>query len=45
MTDDQLFVELERRNAEAEKDPSATVPCTELENESKGMVMATVRFF
>jgi putative addiction module component (TIGR02574 family) len=33
MTDDQLFVELERRDAEAEKDPSATVPWSELKNE------------
>ncbi len=33
MSDDQLFAELERRHVEAEKDPSATVPWSELEKE------------
>jgi len=33
MSDDQLFTELERRHAEAENDPSATVPWSELEKE------------
>ena len=33
MSDDQLFAELERRHVESEKDPSATVPWSELEKE------------
>lgn len=33
ISDDQLFAELERRHAEAERDPSATVPWSELEKE------------
>jgi putative addiction module component (TIGR02574 family) len=33
LTDDQLYTELHRRDAEAEKDPSATVPWAELEKE------------
>jgi putative addiction module component (TIGR02574 family) len=33
MTDDQLYAELERRDAELEKDPSAAIPWAELEKE------------
>jgi putative addiction module component (TIGR02574 family) len=33
MTDDQFFAELERRDAELEKDPSAAIPWAELEKE------------
>ena len=33
MTDDQLYGELERRDAELEKDPSAAIPWSELEKE------------
>jgi putative addiction module component (TIGR02574 family) len=33
MTDDQLYAELERRDAQLEKDPSAAIPWTELEKE------------
>jgi putative addiction module component (TIGR02574 family) len=33
MTDEQLFAELERRDAELEKDPSAAIPWAELEKE------------
>jgi putative addiction module component (TIGR02574 family) len=33
MSDDQLFAELERRHAEAENDPSVTVPWSELRKE------------
>jgi putative addiction module component (TIGR02574 family) len=33
MTDDQLFAELERRHEEAENNPSATVPWSDLEKE------------
>ena len=33
MTDDELFAELKRRDAELEKDPSAAIPWSELEKE------------
>jgi putative addiction module component (TIGR02574 family) len=33
MTDDQLFAELQRRDAELGKDPSAAIPWSELEKE------------
>jgi len=33
MTDDQLYGELERRDAELQEDPSAAIPWSELEKE------------
>ena len=33
MTDDELYAELERRDAELEKDPSAAIPWSELEKQ------------
>jgi putative addiction module component (TIGR02574 family) len=33
MTDDQFYAELQRRDAELEKDPSAAIPWFELEKE------------
>ena len=33
LTDDQLFAELERRDAEAEIDPSVLIPWSDLEKE------------
>lgn len=33
LTDEQLFVELERRHEEAQRDPSVLIPWAELEKE------------
>jgi putative addiction module component (TIGR02574 family) len=33
MTDEELYAELERRRAESERDPSTTIPWSELKNQ------------